>query len=497
MKTFKPWLVILAALTLPLHARAHFVTVDADLLVRPQPEWSRTPGTEIVIAPSNQLPDMQFAEPYPANWNNVQASLLDGLTVKTQPGAENEALVELEWKNPGVLIYDLVLSDGKCFGVNWRLPEGGWRVQGRIVYDPQRNAIGWGDFAFFNEAVGAPTVNLGDCNITPERMAQLTADLMNQTVDPNWMEPLVRRAILEWAEVRAGAGPGGLLDTITYNLSHCVTLTWKPLEIRELPSGMWRIPGQFILESTSHHYDFGTVDRTETEAAIDSVTDNTLILPLNAPEIVAAATARNRGFHGNVLGSTIHHFRQLFGSRKFQNFEWGDLLNFPLYTDFLFHVGVHGPVTLSDRKANGKGINFAHKSSVLVTAKSDVNGEWFPYFDFKGIEQGRVNIGVSDSVVSLNLSFHKLDLRSYLRDEFAQVRRADSFTNMDLLNKRFDKLLSQHEFSFPLPRWKAGAGHEITAEHIKEFRNSIRLPLAVRSKTPLPNGTVLRVVDGR
>jgi len=493
MKTIKPWMVLLTGLTLSIEVRAQYVTVDADLIVKPGPDWSRV-RNKIVIAPNANLPDMRYEEPYPSEWNNVQATVMTGLTVRVENIADNEALVEMRWDSPGILVYDLVLADGKCFGVNWRLPQGGWRAQGRILYNPAQNSIGWQEFSFFNEAVGSPTVNLGDCNLSIARMEQLSQDLLRQTIDPSWMAPLVRRAILEWTEVKKGAGPE-LLDSQTLALTDCVSMTWQPAEIRELPNGMWRIPGRISLTSTSHNFNFGIVARTEAENTLNNLTSDTLVLPVNAIETVAAATARNRGFHGFIPGMEHQAFKRLFTNRKLQNMEWEDLKAFPLETPFLFHVSVHGPVTLSDRKSNAKGLNFAHKSALTVAAKVHVLNQWFPYFDFMGIEEGRAQVGVNGGAMTLDLTLKSLDLRSYLRDEFAQVRTADPFTNMDLLNPRFDKMLSQHQFSFPLPRWRVGTGQELILSGINDSPRSLRLPLALGPQGPLPYGSVLRIVD--
>ncbi len=495
MKT-KLWMVLsFAGVIFSYEARAQFITVNADIMVRPDPAWSESQA-RIEVTPSVKLPSMHFDLPYPADWTNVQASMLSGLKIKTDNIGNNEALVEMTWNQPGVLVYDLVLTDGKCFGVNWKLPQGGWRAQGRIVYDSANNSIRWGDFAFFNEAIGSPTVNLGDCSLTPERMEQLAMDLARQSIDPSWMQPLIRRAILEWTDVKKSTGYAGLLDTINYPLTDCVSLTWQPDGITPLPSGMWRIPGKLILSSTTMAINYGTVPRTETDAAINAIKDNTLVLPLNALEQIAAATARNRGFHGHVPGAEIPSFASLFKNWKLQVMEWTDLMKFQPESPFLFHVAVYGPVTLSDRKADAKaGLNFAHKSAMQITTKAWINESWVPYFDFRSVETGRVHAWVANGEAFLHMGFDALHLRSYLRDEFAQVRPADSYTNVDLLNPRFKKLFQLHDFSFPLPRWHVGNGFQMTAGGLKAATKSLRLPLAIGPIGPLPYGTGLRIVD--
>ncbi len=494
MKT-KLWLGLSSLVVLfSISAHGQFITVDADLMVKPDPTWSQSQA-RIDITPTAKLPDMHFDLPYRADWTNVQASLMSGLNIKTENIGNNEALVEMTWNQPGVLIYDLVLADGKCFCVNWKMPQGGWRVQGRIVYDSATNSISWGDFAFFNETVGTAAVNLGDCSITPERMERLARDLERQSVDPTWMQPLIRRALLEWTQVKKSTGYAGLLDTITYPLTDCVSLTWKPDGITPLPSGMWRIPGKFILSSTTMNLNFGTVTRTESDAAINSIKENTIVLPLNALEQITAATARNRGFHGHVPSGEILAFANLFKNYKIQRMEWPDLMKFQPESPFLFHVSVYGPVTLSDRKPAVKGLSFAHKSAMAVTTKAWINESWFPYFDFRSVETGRVQTWVDKGSAYLHLNFDELHLRSYLRDEFAQVRPAEEFTNPALLNARFSKLFQLHDFSFPLPKWQVGNGFTMTAASLAASTKSLRLPLTIAPINPLPYGAGLRIVD--
>lgn len=481
-----------------LDARAQYLRIDADLILKPQPEWSQS-QVAMQVQPSTKLPNMHFEQPYKNDWSNVQASLLDGLEVKTTSTGPNEIYVDLTWKRPGVLVYDLVLADGKCFGVNWRLPEGGWKVQGRIVYDPSGNSIGWQEFSFLNEASGSPTVNLGDCTLTPARMEQLTRDLMAQVVNPNWMEPLVRRAVLDWTQVTRTTGYGNLLQAMTLQITDCVTLEWQPKEVRQLPSGMWRVPGQLVLKHNQNEIDFGTLARTETDAAIDAIKVNTMVLPLNAMEQIAAATARNRGFHGFVKADDVPMFRTFLADSKKMFREWPDLLKFPYgKTNMKFHVAVYGPVTLSDRKpaANKKSVNLAHKSAMQVTSMVPVDQKWYPYFDFRSVETGRTDVGVSDSKVTIGMKFDALHLRDYLRDEFAQVRQADPYVSIDQMIPRFSQMFQLHQFSFSIPRWELGNGYQLSIDGVSVEPKSLKLPLKISTpQSPLKNGTVLRVVD--
>lgn len=479
-------LSILSALLLlnPCVGHSQILRVEADLIVKPSDEWNEGVA-KIDIAPTTQMSDMSFqAPPYGAKWTNVQASLKDGLRIEAQPEPGGIFKVKVEWDQPGILIFNMDLDFGRCFGVNWRLPEGGWRAEGHMTYDFAKKALVWVDFAFLNNAQGEATLNLGDCSFAGPNLDLVTRHLLAQAQNPEWMRGLVQESVLKWAKVSFASAKNRLLDPIEVRVTDCTTMIWEPEEILDLPNGLWRVPGRLVFDTSDARpkYDFGTLRRSEDESVLNSLTTSQFVLPLLAMEKIAAALARNRGFFSRTLASAMPSFQTLFGNRKVQNWEWADLKSLPLYPDLAFDVTVYGPVTLGDRRAvAGYGIDYSAKTALAIHSHLFTLGDWFPYFDFRSVETGRTRLDIYDGLLHVKLSFDNLHLRSYLRDEFAQIRRADDFTTMDLVNPRFDKFFGTRWFHADLPRWRVGE-FELIGGALNLSAKSLRVPLVLRAQ---------------
>ncbi len=466
------------------HAGAQVLKVESDLIIKPSAEWSEVVG-RIDVTAEPTMANMTFAAPpYGAKWTNVIASVMDGLKISSEQLPGGVIRVKMNWDHPGILIYNMEMDMGTCFAVNWRLPSGGWQAEGHMTYDYDAKQLIWLDFAFLNNASGSATVNLGECTFGPTPMEALTNHLLSQAQNPIWMAGLVQESLLKWAKVTFASAKVRLLDPITVQFGPYTTMTWEPSAVTELANGMWRVPGVFSFDTSDDipKYNYGTVRRTEAESVLNSLSASQVVLPVHAMEQIAAALARNRGFFSRTLSTAMPSFTALLGSRRAQGFEWEDLLKFPLNSKFAFDVGVYGPVTLGDRKASaGGGLNYSAKTSMAVHAQADVWDSWFPYFDFRSVETGRTLLSVDDGGLSIHLHFDRLHLRSYLRDEFTQVRTGvEDFTNMELLNPRFYKFFQAKYFSVELPRWRFGNQWELVGSDLTMQPRSLRIPLTAR-----------------
>ncbi len=474
--------LFLLLLILSSYTHAQVLRVEGDLIVKPSEDWNDG-VSRIDLTPGSQMADMSFAAPpYNAKWTNVQASLISGLQIKTEQQAGGVVAVQINWDRPGILIFNMDMPFGRCFGVNWRLPEGGWQAEGHMTYDFAQKKLVWIDFSFLNNATGDATVNLGDCSFSGENLNMLTEHLLAQARNPDWMRGLVQETVLKWATVSFASGKNRLLDPITVQLTECTSLTWEPTEIRDLPNGMWRVPGRLVFDTSDDRpkYDFGTLRRSEDESTLNGLTTSQFVLPLNAMEQIAAALARNRGFFSRTLASAMPSFTSLFGSRKIQNYEWSDLWKLPLHPQIAFDVTVYGPVTLGDRRSvPGYGMDYSAKTSLAIHSHLFTLGDWYPYFDFRSVESGRTRLDIYDGLLHVRMTFSAIHLRSYLRDEFAQVRSADDFTNMTLMNQRFDKFFDNRWFHAELPRWRVGEW-ELIGAALTASPKSLRVPLALK-----------------
>lgn len=474
------WLTVFSA-----HSGAQVLRVDSDLLIKPSAEWSEVVG-RIDVAPTPSMSNMTFlAPPYGAKWSNVQAMSMDGLRITTNQEPGGIVSVSMTWEKPAILIYNMDMDFGRCYAVNWRLPDGQWQAEGHMTYDFAAKKLVWVDFSFLNNAGGGATVNLGDCSFGADHLETLTNHLIGQAANPDWMRALVQESILKWASVTFASAKVRLLDPITVQMGPYTTMTWQPAGVIELPNGMWRVPGQLLFDTSDAlpKYDYGTTRRTEAEVVLNSIATSQFVLPVNAMENIAAALARNRGFFSRTISDKMPSFTQLFTVRKVQNMEWSDLKSFPLGSKFAFDVTVYGPVTLGDRRTVTGGLSYSAKTSLAIHSHADIWDQWFPYFDFRSVESGRLKVAVRDGDLNLQHAFDALHTRSYLRDEFMQVRNnADDFVNMDLINPRFIKFFQSRVFSVGLPRWRMGNDWELMGSGLVQQPRSLRVPLLAKPK---------------
>lgn len=478
-------------------AQQNGMKIGADLMIHPEQMsgFFNMATKKVTSSQSWDWPSMQFTKPYKTSWTNVQAMGPFNIHFNTDQLGQREFAFELEWNNPVIKvgqfeIHDTIVRqvgggtftvylDGRCSNMTVQIPDGGWRVKGKMRWDwqAQKMAVSWVDFNFDRNEAATAQVDLGQCEGPLGLQARLHEAIQTVVKDRAWLTDVLQDGVLDWVDGSLGTLQSSLMQGRTINLKQDLTLNWQPTQLIPQANGLLRVAGDFLLSRAGVNVDGGELVRNYSDDLLSRVTKSGFILPRNTVQKVLEFLYMTGDLQYRVQSKDVEGFQGLMQSRFMQFFVWPDLMKFAKDAQFYFDLGLQAAPVLSGGVNAAGGVVYNVAAPVIVHQWAPGTTQYLPYVDFTSPMQGKLSAQIKEGHLSLQLKSEGLNMAAAFRPEFQAFRAITKRLQTSMLNSRVEDYLDKKTFDFDLNDWQVGENFSIGLSGLDQRDQTLRIPL--------------------